>query len=254
MPNEKSTAWILLRGLGREHGHWGPFCDRFRQSFPKDDVLPIDLPGTGEFINERSPRSIDEILTFVRAKAIERARSQSQFKLVAISLGGMVALEWMNQRPEDLAGCVLINTSAKPLSPIHHRLRWQIWPRFAKILATQSAKERERLVIELTMNNEKARAEALPLWTKLAIERPISYINFAHQLIAAAAYGGLKNEASVPVLLLSGLGDRLVDPLCSTVLHEKWGWPIERHSWAGHDLPWDDPDWVLAKILAWNPQ
>lgn len=252
MPTEKTTAWVLLRGLAREHGHWGPFIEQFKHAFPNDDVLPIDLPGSGEFLNERSPKSMGEIFTFVRAKAIERARSQSQFKLVTISLGGMVAMEWMNQRPEDLAGCVLINTSAKPLSPLYHRLRWQVWTRFAKVLATQSAKERERQVIEILMNSEEAREKALPLWIKLAIERPTSYLNFTNQIFAAALFDGLKNPVSLPVLLLNGLGDRLVDPSCSTALHEKWGWPIERHSWAGHDLPWDDADWTLQKIVSWN--
>jgi len=252
MPTNKTTAWVLLRGLAREHEHWGPFVDQFRQTFPKDDVLTIDLPGTGEFLEQRSPTSMTDIFTFVRAHAIERARSQSQFKIVAISLGGMVAMEWMNRRPEDLAGCVLINTSAKPLSPLYHRLRWQVWSRFAKVLATQSAKERERQVIDLLMNNEEARAKALPLWTKLAIERPTSYLNFSNQMVAAVRFGGLKHAVDLPVLLLSALGDRFVDPSCSTALHEKWGWPVERHPWAGHDLPWDDAKWVLEKINAWN--
>ncbi len=252
MPTEKTTAWILLRGLAREHGHWGNFLDLFKQAFPKDDVLPIDLPGSGEFLDERSPKSMGEIFTFVRAKAIERARSQSQFKLLTVSLGGMVAMEWMNQRPEDLSGAVLINTSAKSLSPLYHRMRWQVWSKFGKMLATQSAKERERQIIEIIMNSEEARAKALPPWIKLAIERPISYLNFTNQLLAAAFFDGLQKPVNLPVLLLNGLGDRLVDPSCSTVLHDKWGWPIERHAWAGHDLPWDDAAWTVQKIVAWN--
>jgi pimeloyl-ACP methyl ester carboxylesterase len=252
MPTNKTTAWVLLRGLAREHGHWGPFVELFKNAFPKDDVLPIDLPGSGEFLSDQSPKKMGEIFTFVRAKAIERARSQSQFKIVAMSLGGMVAMEWMNQRPEDLAGCVLINTSAKPLSPLYYRLRWQVWSKFAKVLATQSAKERERQVLDLIMNNEEARDKALPLWTKLAIERPTSYSNFANQLLAAALFGGLKKAVDLPVLVLNGLGDRLVDPSCSTALHEKWGWPVERHPWAGHDLPWDDAEWTIQKIKNWN--
>ena len=252
MPTEKSTAWILLRGLGREHGHWGPFVDRFRQTFKGDEVLPIDLPGSGEFLSERSPANISDIFAFVRAKSIERARSQSQFKIVAISLGGMVAMEWMKQRPEDLAGCVLINTSAKNFSPAYSRLRWQIWPKFARALTSQSAKERERQIIELIINSDEARATALPQWIKLAIDRPTSYLSFANQLLAAARFEGLNQETGVKVLLLNGLGDRFVDPSCSTVLHEKWGWPIERHPWGGHDLPWDDPQWILDKIATWD--
>lgn len=246
------TAWVLIRGLAREHNHWGPFIDQFRHAFPQDDVLPIDLPGSGEFVKERSPTSMSGIFNFVRAHAIERARSQSQFKLVAISLGGMVAMEWMRQKPEDLAGCVLMNTSSRTLSPFYHRLRWQVWSTFAKILGTQNVKERERQLVDLLINSEEAREKALPLWIKIANERPTSYLNFTNQLMAAMRFDVLHEKPSVPVLVLSSLGDRFVDPSCSTVLHEKWGWPIERHPWAGHDLPWDDAKWAISKISAWN--
>lgn len=252
MKNDSSTIWVLLRGLGREVGHWGAFLDQFRQSFPNDEVLAIDLPGVGEYRAERSPIHLAGIQNFVRAKAIEKARSQAQFKLVAISLGAMVAMEWMRQRPDDLAGAVLINTSVKSESPIYNRLRWQVWPQFAKAVATQSVKDRERRMIDLLINSEVAREKALPVWTKLANERPTTYLNVLAQLTAASRFEGLSEPTSVPVLLLSGLGDRFVDPSCSSRLRDRWGWPLEQHAWAGHDLTWDDPDWTLQKIKAWN--
>jgi pimeloyl-ACP methyl ester carboxylesterase len=87
---------------------------------------------------------------------------------------------------------------------------------------------------------------------KIAYEQRGSYMNFANQLFAAARFKGLERRPDVPVLLLNGLGDRFVDPSCSTVLHDKFNWPLERHAWGGHDLPWDDPEWVLSKIRAWN--
>jgi pimeloyl-ACP methyl ester carboxylesterase len=246
------TAWILLRGLARESGHWGPFVDQFKAAFPGDDVIALDLPGVGEFAKERSPRSVQEIFTFVRAEAVKRAKSQSPFKLVAMSLGGMVAMDWMEEKPDDLSAVVLINVSAKGFSPAYKRLRWQVWPGFLKAVSSQSFKEREKLLIDMLINSPEAREKALPVWVKIANEQRISYASFANQLLAAARFQGLKKEAPVPVLLLNGLGDRFVDPSCSTVLHEKWGWPLERHAWGGHDLPWDDPAWVINKIRDWN--
>lgn len=249
----KNKTWILLRGLAREKGHWGPFAETFTQTFKSQgEVLQIDLPGTGEFRNLTSPASIKEIFEFVRGQAIERAPSNSTFNLVAISLGGMVAMEWMKQRPEDLSGAVLINTSLKSLSPIYHRLRWQIWGKFLKVLTEQSPRERERLIIDMLINKEEARNAALPVWTKIASDHPVSYRSALNQLMAAARFNGLDKETSVPVLLLSSLGDRFVDPSCSTALHDKWDWPIERHPWGGHDLVWDDPDWIIAKIKSWS--
>lgn len=254
MPAEsRGHTWILLRGLSREKGHWGPFLEKFAASYPEDEILPIDLPGTGEYLSVQSPRSIEGIFHFVRAKAIERARHQSQFKILAISLGGMVAMEWMRQRREDLASCVLINSSASDLSPMYHRLRWQVWRETLRAATVQVARERERLILEVLLNSPEAREAALPQWTKIAIERPVSYLNFMSQLYAAWRFKGATVNSTVPVLLLSALGDRFVEPSCSTVLHEKQNWPIVRHPWAGHDLPWDDPSWVIDKIKEWNP-
>ena len=248
---KSNNTWILLRGLAREKGHWGPFPEQLKEAFPGREVLCIDLPGVGEFRELSSPTRMQEIFEFVRGQAVEKAKAQSSFTLLAISLGGMVAMEWMRQRPSDLSGCVMINTSVGPLSPIYRRLRWQVWGRFLRLVTMKSPRERERAIIELLMNNEEVRAGALALWSKLAMERPIRHRVVLHQLLAASRYEGLTEPTSVPVLLLSGLGDRLVDPSCSQDLQERWGWSLERHPWAGHDLPWDDPEWTLNKLRAW---
>lgn len=247
----KGRTWILFRGLGREKGHWGPFADLFAQRFAEDEVLTMDLPGAGEFREENSPRSITEIFQFVRGKAVERAQAQASFHLVALSLGGMVALEWLRQKPDDLASVVLINSSSKALSPVTQRMRWQVWASVLKILAIQSPRDRERALAELVINSPEAQEKALPLWTRLAIEHPIRYKNFLNQLVAAGRFAALPANLDVPVLLLASLGDRLVDPSCSLALQKKMGWPIERHPWGGHDLTWDDPEWVLQHIQSW---
>jgi pimeloyl-ACP methyl ester carboxylesterase len=249
---EAGYTWILLRGLAREKGHWGNFFDRFKSAHSPDEVLAIDLPGSGEHLAQASPATINGIFNCVRAEAVSRARHQTQFKLVALSLGGMVAMEWMREKSDDLAGVVLINTSSRNLSPFYNRLRWQIWRDVVRLISVQAARERERGIIDVIMNNAEARELALPQWTKVAVERPMSYKNFFNQLVAASRFEGLAQEPKLPTLILSSLGDRLVDPSCSTQLHEKYNWPIHRHPWAGHDLPWDDPQWVLDRIGEWN--
>ena len=250
MKNKKRT-WVLLRGLGREVGHWGEFPEQMSARFPGDKIVPVDLPGAGEFRHKTCPVHITEIFQFVRGQIIERTEVQSTYHLLALSLGGMVAMEWLRQKPEDLAGCVLLNSSSRALSSPTDRLRWQIWPQIARLLATQVTREREQMLAELVINSPAAQERAAPLWTRLANEHPIRYSNFARQLLAAARAKEMPNERGVPVLVLAALGDRLVDPSCSQVLAEKMRWPLALHPWGGHDLTWDDADWVLQKIEAW---
>jgi pimeloyl-ACP methyl ester carboxylesterase len=40
----------------------------------------------------------------------------------------MVAVEWASRYPQEIARCVLINTSMRPYSRFHQRLRWQNYP------------------------------------------------------------------------------------------------------------------------------
>jgi pimeloyl-ACP methyl ester carboxylesterase len=243
----------MLRGLTRESGHWGAFRGQLAEALPSDDVIAVDLPGTGKFLTQTSPRTMGEIFEKVREEVLAtHPGAQGRIKLFSISLGSMVAAEWVRQKPEDLKACVVINTSSRRLSPFYNRLRWQVWRSFFRILTIQAVRERERQIIEILFNNEQAREVALPLWAKIAQERPVTYANFFNQMAAASRYDGFQHPTDVPMLILNGLGDRLVDPTCSTEIHKNWGWKIERHPWAGHDLPWDDPEWVINKVVGWN--
>lgn len=243
--------WVLLRGLARESRHWGDFPEKLAKGLA-GEVFLADLPGMGQLSPEASPSTIQEICQRVRTETLSKVTAP--FHVMALSLGGMVAMEWMKSAPKEISSCVLVNSSSRQSGPFYRRLRWQVWGEFGKILLNQKPRERERAIIELVMNNPDSREEALPLWTKLALESSVSFKNFAAQMKAASSYKGLQERPQVPVLLLSGLGDRLVDPGNSESLRELWEWPIKRHPWAGHDLTWDDSDWVLKQILEWSSQ
>jgi pimeloyl-ACP methyl ester carboxylesterase len=71
------------------------------------------------------------------------------------------------------------------------------------------------------------------------------------QLFAASRFEAPPEPPKVPLLILNGMGDRFVSPACSLQLSQKWNLELRRHPLAGHDLPLDDPDWILAQIEAW---
>ncbi|MGZ5183361.1 MAG: alpha/beta fold hydrolase, partial [Ramlibacter sp.] len=76
--------------------------------------------------------------------------------------------------------------------------------------------------------------------------------NALRQLWAAARYRAPDRPPAVPLLLLASAGDRLVHPSCSARLADRWEVPLRLHPWAGHDLPLDDPAWVLDHVLSWS--
>jgi len=246
--------WVLLRGLVRGVGHWSDFPEKIKRAFPEDRFEFLEIPGNGALYQKESPTRIDE--------AVESLRRQSQFiqegkkiHLLAISLGAMVATAWADQHPQEVEQLVLINSSSARHSKFYERLKPQNYPRMLNLLAgfksRFSIQEIEKQILQMTSNSSERRDFALPLWTRESTAHPVTAVNFFRQLWAAKSYT-FPSEAPVPTTILASENDRFVDVSCSKNLAKAWRCPIYTHPWAGHDLPLDDGEWVIAQIKKRN--
>lgn len=243
------SRWILLRGLTRETGHWADFAQALAER-SGGQVIGVDLPGNGECWEHRSPTDVEAIARDVRRRA---GASQERVRIVALSLGAMAAVEWCRIDPDAIAGCALINTSTSGLSPFWQRLRPANYPRVARMLLPGlSLLERERGVLAMTSARPWAHGGVPEAWAALSQAHPVRPLNAVRQLWAAARYRPPTAPPAVPLLLLASEGDRLVSPRCSRRLAAHWNLPLRMHPWAGHDLPLDDPEWVLRELLEWS--
>ena len=243
--------WILLRGLTREAAHWGAFAEGFAQAMPGDRVLALDLPGNGEFHQLTSPLLVQDMVQACRVELARRAVAPP-YHLLAMSLGAMVATEWARVAPHEVAGCVLINTSLRPFSPFWHRLRvHNVVPLLRLAWLWRSAEAAEQLVWQITSRSPSTPSTVVAQWAAVRRQRPVSARNALRQLVAAARY---RAPAMAPVgglLLLGSQQDQLVSSQCSQAIARAWGLPLQLHPWAGHDLPLDDPQWVIDAVLQW---
>ncbi len=244
------NTWVLLRGLSREARHWGDFPTTFRAILGEaaGEVLTPDLPGNGCRHQETSPLSVEAMMEACRRDLREQGRAPP-YHLLALSLGGMVALAWARRHPEECRALVLVSTSLRPHNPFHHRLRPRAWPVLLKLLlATDVA--REGAILELTSADPEARRQVLPAWRAYARECPVSHRNTLRQLLAAARFS-MPDKPPRPLLILAGGGDRMVDPRCSETLARAWGVDFALHPTAGHDLPLDAGAWVAGEVERW---
>jgi pimeloyl-ACP methyl ester carboxylesterase len=246
--------WVLLRGLARESRHWGDFVPLLQSAFPEARITLLDLPGTGCFYQQTSPSSIKAITDSIRRHALNNGLLQQPVTILALSLGAMVAWEWMRRYPEDICGAALMNTSFADVSPFYQRLRWQSYRSFIALAMTRNLHKRESGILQLTSNRRTQRKQITNAWEKIQTERPINLKNSVRQMIAAASYRPGDIKPRQPVLLLNGLGDRLVAPACSESIHKKWQLELRRHLWAGHDLTLDDGAWVVSQLKDWLDQ
>ncbi|BCK88001.1 2-succinyl-6-hydroxy-2,4-cyclohexadiene-1-carboxylate synthase [Sideroxyarcus emersonii] len=247
------STWVLLRGLMRESRHWGEFPRQLHSAMGMQAVVTLDFPGNGSLHMQTSARSVAGMAEHCRTQ-LRQLGYHPPYRVLALSLGAMAAVEWSRCHPAEIDRLVLINTSLAPYSPFYHRLRPANYPALLHFLIHGSPVWRERLILQLTSRLERSahqQDELLRQWVSYAQEFPVSRGNVLRQLRAAISYQASLTPPQVPLLLLASQRDRLVDVRCSSALAQHWGCPLRLHTEAGHDLPLDDGTWVVRQITEW---
>lgn len=242
-----SVTWVLLRGLSRDSRHWGGFPEILGSQFPGATVVALDLPGNGRLHRTVSPWSVEEMSEHCRVQLLHLGM-RPPYYVLALSLGAMAAISWATRRPDELAGCVLINTSLRHINPFYRRLRARNYATLARLafhgFDTAAC---ERTILALTSRRFASSREVLDQWIAHARESPISRANVLRQLVAAARFRAPRLKPLPPLLLLASARDALVDVRCSREIAARWRCDLAEHPDAGHDLPLDDGLWVAEQ-------
>ncbi|CAM5794500.1 alpha/beta fold hydrolase [Rhizobacter fulvus] len=241
-------TWVLLRGWTRDARHWLDVGDRLAAASPAARVLAIDLPGTGQVQALRSPWTVRAMAQHVRG-ALRAAGAEPPYALLAVSMGGMVATAWANEWPDEIDAAVLVNTSMRPFSPAWQRLRPSAYGRLMRALVSGAAAT-EHLILQLTSRLRADDAALLRRWTAQRIARPVRPTDALAQLVAAASFSAPRRNPFRHVLLLTSACDELVDTRCTLALARAWQCEVRSHPHAGHDLPLDDPQWVVTQTAS----
>jgi pimeloyl-ACP methyl ester carboxylesterase len=246
------TTWVLLRGLMRETRHWGDFPASFLAQLPAQDIVMLDFPGNGSLHATPSLTSVETMVEHCRT-FLKTSQYPPPYRILALSLGAMVAASWAERYPNELDKVVLINTSLAPHNPFYLRLRPTNYFLLCRHLLLGAADQREALILRITSNQAGVDTadKTLKRWLDYAKEYPISRKNILRQLGAAMRFRAADSAPAVPVLLMASQQDKLVNAKCSLILAKKWHCEIKIHPTAGHDLPLDDGAWVISVIKEW---
>lgn len=252
----KPKRIFLLIGLTKESAHWDDtFVAKLKELYKTDSVIAMDLPGAGKFLDLASPLSISGIVSLTRGHYLTKFDDSDQFEniLVAISLGGMVATEWLKNYPEDFSKFVIVNSSFKGLSPIYKRVQPKAMLEFFKIFGTKDDSKREDKIIKLCGNNKENHETIHKKWVKIAKERPISKLNMIRQTIAGARFSP-DYRPEIPTLIIAAKHDRLAHYSCSENLQKAWNGDLhmieEVH--IGHGVHIDAPNELAQIIYEWS--
>ena len=245
------STWILLRGLTRESRHWGDFPERLAQALPGADIVTLDFPGNGKLHALESLTTVEAMAEYCRQELARHGRPPP-YRILAMSLGAMVAVAWTVGHPKDIERCVLINTSMRPFSPFHHRLRPGNYAHLLKLLALGGEPlDWEGTILRMTSHHPADSGSVVKAWVAYREEFAVSRRNAMRQLLAAARFTAPAAKPACPVLILASTRDALVNAACSRELADRWQCRIVEHPTAGHDIALDDADWVVRQVADW---
>ncbi|MDO6527199.1 alpha/beta fold hydrolase [Motilimonas sp. 1_MG-2023] len=239
---------VLLRGLSRDQRHWGSFKVLLQQSLPHYQVTCLDTLGNGTLLDHKSPLKMDEYGQYLLAQLAEHEIKQPI--LVGLSLGGMVALSALAQKPEQIHHVITINSSSN-LSPWWQRfsLPWAL----GHLLFAKRKPHCSRLeygILQFTSVQQNQNIALLQQWSEYRKEANTKLSNSLRQIIAAATFTVDERLKSVgKVSIVSAMQDRLVNPACSRQLAQHLAAPLFRIENAGHDLALDQPQRLIQTII-----
>jgi len=244
--------FLLFRGLVRDQRHWFEFPEAFRKKHPDAKLYFLDFPGTGTESARPSPNTIAGI----RADLVRRFREKiasgefprGPWNLIAISLGGMVAMDWVADEPDTFERFILINSSARDCGHVFERFSPAIIPGMTRALLDFRPEVSESLILRYTSNRTRAeQAETERLMIRWQKENRVSRQTFLAQIYAGARFR-LPAAPKPRTLIVHSLGDRLVNPEISRRIATRFRTETRVHPWAGHDLSLDDPHWLAEQI------
>jgi pimeloyl-ACP methyl ester carboxylesterase len=241
---KKDKGFLLIRGLTRGQGHWGDFPQLLEQK-GEAPIFYVDLPGNGERFREKSPWKIDTYTDQTRP-LVKAWLEKYDLQVVAVSMGAMVMSHWISHFQQDFSKAFFINTSSRKHSKPLERFNAKGLFHSPHIL---DPSQRESEILQLTSNNIQRRNKFSQIFQDYNKSHPVSLENTAAQITASAMYSFPESKPATEITFANSKADRLVNCSCSEKLAAAWQAPLVQHPSAGHDLPLDEPEWLVQQIL-----
>ena len=205
------------------------------------------MPGFGDESSAKTPFTVQENTDFLHERFLEKRKSQTNWGVIGLSLGGMIALDWAYRYSKDFTALVIINSSARDLSPTYQR--YSPYAMYTAILTTflktpnDFVRQQLKMISNLKINDKAVLDDLI----KIAQDSKVTKEKLFRQTFAASRFV-CPDKISISTLVLTSMKDAMVDVRCSKALAEKLNAQIKFHPTAGHDLTLDDPQWVIDRI------
>ena len=260
---------VCVHGLGGSAVNWAAVAPTLAQTCR---VVAIDLAGFGHTLGGSRSTSVQANNRLLHRFLVEVAGTPAI--LIGNSMGGLISIRQAARRAETVAGLVLVDPALPPA--LRARPDPRVFATFAAFMVPvvgrrvarrprdeESAVKATRELMELCCADpDRIPPEVVALHTELAGQR-LEYPDVDSEMLTAAQsllwvladrkrYAAMLHDIDVPVLLLHGDRDRLVNiasARAAAVANPHWQFEIAHG--VGHVPQLEAPQWTIDAILGW---
>lgn len=247
---------VLLHGLGDSSVTWRKVAPLLRAGGYR--VTTVDALGAGDSDTPRGPYDIPAHVR--RLREVLDARGIGAAVLVGNSLGGSVALRFCALHPERVRGLVLISPAAYPEGGWTGNFLWERPGLSASLLRAAPARLLAQLALTMNFGDaSRITAEDVNIYAAAAA-RPGTIAAFIEQQrqvmpspVEIEAWLREYATVAVPVLVLWGTRDRILDPALGERLCRDL--PVAELvplPGIGHAAQLEAPELVAQQVLKWS--
>lgn len=238
----------LIRSLEYSQANNDILEQKLQEKLGKELILhSYELAGNGRLFEETSHTSIKEMVESLRLQYKKKKREGSNAYMIAISLGGMIGINWLDMYPEDYEKGFIFNSSLPKFCGIFERLLPKSIPTLLSGAISSDPIYKEQQIHKIIINHLDRNKDLWKKWSEVSKQMPVSFPNTIRQLWAAL-WSPNPDKVSTPLFIGVSEKDRMVSSECSKRMAKAWNVPLFIHPTAGHDILNDDPEWMAEKI------
>lgn len=216
-----SLPVALIHGWGMNSASW----EHLLAIKGELDLIPLDLPGHGNRLDETLPGSIDVLAQKMLSQAPDEAI------WCGWSLGSLVAMRAAGIAPERVRGLILVAPTPRFVNgeDWKYGMNPDFFQTFSAAVARDPATSLKRFVLMMFEGCEDARQKSRAYLQNLQKNGTANAANLAAglQILLKTDLRSQLHGIEQPVHLLAGRQDTICPPSAAQWLHRELGWPLQ---------------------------
>lgn len=213
----KGSPLVMLQGLGQTIDSWTFQIPYFKR---KMMVIALDNRGVGKSSRPNYPYTMEMFVDETKA-LLDHLDISEKFHLMGVSMGGMIAQNFVLKYPEKVKTLILLATSAK-MDPYPLIEEYKL---LEKMEVEDAYKKKLDLMFSDSFIKNVAKDEKLNdlLKKKLVIESTTTIQDYMNRGAAIAGHDTRNNleKITIPTLIMAGTRDKVIPFEESQYLHAK---------------------------------